>query len=507
MTLEAEALDIYRAVSQLAFADGILGMDGTGLLAFDAQFRYLFWNRAMERMSGMMAAEVVGKCAFDLFPFLDQTGERTCYEQALAGQTITAKERRYVIAERGLDGYYDASYGPLTTTQGTVVGGMAVVRNITRRKIAEEHIRETEYRFRTMADVAPVLLWMSDGDGLCTFFNQTWLDFTGRTLEEEWGVGWAEGIHFEDFQRCIDTYSDAFNARETFEMEYRLRRHDGAYRWILDRGTVRYTPDGSFAGYIGSCIDITDRKQMESDLKKAVRDRDDFLSIASHELRTPLTTLQLEIEGLKRTIDRSRDQHPMSARVIRSADVAARQTNRLIALVEELLDVSRVASGRLKITPVELDMCELLRDLVHRMAPTVEQAHCSISLETTEPKIVGRWDRTRLDQVVVNLVSNAVKYGAGKPIQVSAATRGDEVLLRVRDHGIGVALADQGRIFQRFERAVSTSNYGGFGLGLWISREILAAHGGRVELESEPGRGATFIVSLPRDAGRGLKPG
>jgi len=167
------------------------------------------------------------------------------------------------------------------------------------RELLEQQIRETESRFRIMADAAPVLLWMSRTDGLCTFFNQTWLNFTGRSQEEEWGIGWAEGIHFEDFQRCIDTYVDAFNRREVFEMEYRLRRHDGEFRWLLDRGTPRYTPDGTFAGYIGSCADITERKQLEVDLRKAVKVRDEFLSIASHELRTPLTSLKLRTEPTK----------------------------------------------------------------------------------------------------------------------------------------------------------------------------------------------------------------
>jgi len=164
------------------------------------------------------------------------------------------------------------------------------------RELLEQQIRETETRFRNMADAAPVLLWMSRTDGLCTFFNQTWLDFTGRTLEEEWGVGWAEGVHFEDFQRCIDTYTDAFNRRELFEMEYRLRRRDGEYRWILDRGTPRYTPDGTFAGYIGSCVDITERKQMEVELRKAVKVRDELPAMASLELRTPLPPLKMRGE-------------------------------------------------------------------------------------------------------------------------------------------------------------------------------------------------------------------
>jgi signal transduction histidine kinase len=279
-------------------------------------------------------------------------------------------------------------------------------------------------------------------------------------------------------------------------MEYRLRRHDGEYRWILDRGTPRYTPDGSFAGYIGSCVDITDRKRMEAELRKAVRDRDDFLSIASHELRTPLTTLSLEIQSLKRALDKHPKGIPKSGRLERSAEVAENQINRLITLVEELLDVSRLASGRLRVELAEFDLSDLAREVANRFKPSLDAAGCVLSLEAGAGT-VGSWDRLRVEQVVANLVSNALKYGPGSPVEMSVTRETESACLRVRDHGIGIAPADQRRIFQRFERAVPTSHYSGFGLGLWIAREIVAAHSGSIDVESDLGRGSTFIVRLP----------
>jgi PAS domain S-box-containing protein len=485
-------LDATRLPTMLGFADSLLRSEGAGLVALDGDFRFTFWNGGMERIAGLSADQVMGRRAIDVFPFL---GEQEVHlVRALAGETVAAKRQRFTRAER--DGFLDGYFTPFRDEKGNVVGVVCVIHDLTAQKLAEEQLGETERRFQNMADAAPVLLWMSEPDGLCTFFNQSWLDFTGRTLEDEWGVGWAAGIHFEDFQRCMDTYVMAFNARRVFEMEYRLRRHDGEYRWILDRGTPRYTPDGSFAGYIGSCIDITDRKRMEGELRKAVRDRDDFLSIASHELRTPLTTLSLEIQRLKRSLGKRSQGILKSGRLERGAEIAENQINRLIMLVEELLDVSRLASGRLRVEPAVFDLSDLVREVANRLQPSIDAAGCALSVEAPAPA-VGSWDWLRVEQVIANLVSNALKYGPGKPIEMSVTRETECACLRVKDYGIGIAPQDQRRIFHRFERAVPMSHYRGFGLGLWIAREIVVAHGGSIDVDSELGRGSTFIVRLP----------
>jgi PAS domain S-box-containing protein len=157
-----------------------------------------------------------------------------------------------------------AGYGSVELDEGgKPVFARGVSRDITLRKHAEEELRESEARFRAMANTAPVMIWMSGPDRLCTFFNKGWLDFTGRTLEQELGNGWAEGVHREDFDRCLNVYTTSFAARQQFTMEYRLRRSDGEYRWVLDTGTPRFAPDGEFLGYIGSCIDIAERKRAE----------------------------------------------------------------------------------------------------------------------------------------------------------------------------------------------------------------------------------------------------
>jgi PAS domain S-box-containing protein len=230
--------------------------------------------------------------------------------------------------------------------------------------------------------------------------------------------------------------------------------------------------------------------------QEAIRIREDFLSVASHELRTPLTALQLNLERLGRAAaggagpSRERSEPLLAA--------ALRQTEQLARLIDSLLDVARIVAGRMRLSPEALDLAELTRGVVARLEPSAVRAGCDITLDAPTPE-PGRWDRLRIEQVLTNLLSNAIKYGAGKPIDVAVVGDGARVRLRVRDRGIGIAGQDLERIFARFERAVSSRAYGGLGLGLFISRDIVEAHGGSIRVESTPDHGATFEVVLPRE--------
>ncbi|MBK9263688.1 MAG: PAS domain-containing sensor histidine kinase [Polyangiaceae bacterium] len=481
--------------------DQLLANSVDGLIAFDDQCRYTFWNRGMERILGMQAFDVMGQRAFDLFPFLVDTGEDELWRRALAGEATTSSDRFFAVAATGKRGYYDAYYFPLYGGAGEVVGGMGIIRDVTDRRTAQIALEETETRFKNMADVAPVLLWMSGTDGLCTFFNQTWLRFTGRSLEDEWGVGWAEGVHFEDLQKCLDTYMDAFNARRPFEVEYRLRRHDGEYRWILDRGTPRYGPGGMFAGFIGSCVDITELKELQQELQAAVRMRDEFLSIASHELRTPLTAAQLQTDILIRKLTAG-SKGPSAAvdALLAKTKLVQAQIIRLTELVQVLLDVSRITAGKLTLSTQDFDLSALVADIARRFEPEAAKVGCAVELFVEYP-VWGSWDPLRLDQVVTNLLSNALKYAPGAPVRVAVSADDGHARLAVADQGMGIAPEAQVRIFERFERAVPATNYGGLGLGLWIAREIVEAHGGSIKVESARGQGATFTIELPLSHG------
>jgi signal transduction histidine kinase len=230
----------------------------------------------------------------------------------------------------------------------------------------------------------------------------------------------------------------------------------------------------------------------------AVRLRDEFLSIAGHELKTPLTTLDLQLHGLLSFVRRglaAKEPQRWEERLGKAIE----QSRRLGRLVHELLDVSRITSGRLVLDPQRLDMARLIAEVVERHASELARAGSVVSFET-EGRTVGEWDPSRLDQVISNLLSNAIKYGCGRPIDIRVIGDGERVTLSMRDRGIGIPAESQGKIFQRFERAVSERNYGGLGLGLWIVREIVQAHGGSVRFESTLGDGTTFFVELPCSA-------
>jgi len=239
-------------------------------------------------------------------------------------------------------------------------------------------------------------------------------------------------------------------------------------------------------------IDIA---RMHAEMEVALARREEFIAVAAHELRTPLTPILMQSERLLR-LARGTEQLP-SATVVPRLEVIDRQLVRLHRLIEEMLDVSNITSGGLALEIQDVDVVVVIRGAVERFADELARARCEARLELP-PTAVGRWDRTRLEQIAANLLANAVKYGAGSPIEIKVEVEDGAARLSVRDHGIGISVHDQQRIFQRFERAVSERHYGGLGLGLWVTRHMAEAMGGSVRVESEPGVGSTFVVTLPR---------
>ncbi len=385
--------------------------------------------------------------------------------------------------------------------------GVAV--DITARKQAEEMLRESEARFRTVANAAPVLIWMSAADKLCNFFNKGWLDFTGRTLEQELGDGWVEGVHPDDLAGCLKTYVESFEARQSFTMEYRLRRHDGEYRWFSDHAVPRYDPRGNFLGYIGACADLTERKQSEREIAQQ-RDELAHLSRVSmlgelsgslaHELNQPLTAILSNAQAAVRFLAHAQPDLSEVREILADIVSEDKRAGEVIRRLRLLLKKGEVQPLPLNVNEVVQEVLKLVRsDLVNRGIV----AHTELALNP----LILHADRVSLQQVLINLVMNACDAMAGmtgedRQFTISTELTGDDLVrVSVSDNGTGIAPETLEQVFAPFY----TTKAHGLGLGLSVCRTIIAAHGGELWAANNPGRGATFCFTLPVSEGEGKR--
>jgi PAS domain S-box-containing protein len=372
---------------------------------------------------------------------------------------------------------------------------------------------------------------VTDTDGKIVYWNKGAERIFGYSSGEMIGQSPARLYDATSDRKLEDDLHEIREGGEVSQV-WRGRRKDGTVIWVDIKTSVMRDPLGEAIGFIGVSKDVTAARhaeerqaellarereawvkleaerarleehlrrvrEIEAELQQAVRVRDTFLSIASHELNTPLTSLKLQIQALERQAATA----PLKGLTYGSLEprlrMIDRQLGRLTKLVMELLDISRITSGRLKLELEELDLSALVKDVVLHASEDLRKAGCELRLEVA-PGVTGTWDRLRLEQVLANLLSNAIRYGQGAPVVVSLTGDARTARLVVKDYGIGIAAEDQARIFEQFERASSQRHYGGLGLGLWIVRQILDSMGGTIQVASEPGQGAAFSVELPR---------
>jgi PAS domain S-box-containing protein len=371
-----------------------------------------------------------------------------------------------------------------------------------RRDSLEGVIREREERIRRLIDANLIGVLFSNDAGV-TDANGAFLSMVG--IERE---GWKPGKH-----RLFGFTAPEFKAQDdNCEKELRetgtcrpyqkeLIRADGTRVPVLF-GATNVDMGGESLVCASFVVDLSELKRIEAErdrlyeeARDAAKARDAFLSVAGHEIRTPLSALNITMYQLARQV-----RELGNDKAIDLATRSEKQVARLIRLADELLDMSRISSGALHLSPEEMDLGLLVREVVERLEEGAGRAGCKLTLHASDG-VIGFWDRLRLDQVLSNLLANAVKFCADAPIEVAVSSRGETALLTVTDHGIGIHDADQKRIFERFGRVVLGHTYPGMGLGLFITREIVEAHGGKIAVESRPGAGARFEVTLPRHMG------
>ena len=426
---------------------------------------------------------------------------RLCAEMRSAEHTLlTSRDRRSDTTVRTL--LTTLGIGCLLLFAFLILIWYLIRTDLARRNHSEATIREREARLRRLIDANLIGVVFSD-EAVMTDANEAFLTMVG--VEPE---GWNPREHslyaftapeFRELDENCEKELRAAGTCRPYQKE--LIRADGSRVPVLF-GATNLDLGGPAPVRASFVVDLSELKRMEAERNRlyeeardAVKARDAFLSVAGHEIRTPLSALSLITYQLTR-----------QARALgndKAIDLAGRsekQVARLVRLADELLDVSRISAGSLHLDPEEVDLGSLSRDVAERLEESARRAGCGLTVNAPEG-VVGFWDRLRLDQVLSNLLTNAMKFGAGEPIEVSVAARGETALMTVTDHGIGIHDDDQRRIFERFERAVSSESYPGMGLGLWITREIVEAHGGRISVESRPGAGARFRVALPRRTG------
>jgi two-component system, LuxR family, sensor kinase FixL len=365
----------------------------------------------------------------------------------------------------------------------------------------ETELQESEARFRVVADAAPVLIWIAATDKRCTFFNKAWLEFTGRTMEQEIGNGWAEGVHPDDLQTCLNAYTVAFDARKPFSMKYQLRRHDGEYRFVTDSGVPHFGPHGTFRGYIGSCVDVTDLVEQEKALQQQ-REQINRLSRVSllgemtasiaHELNQPLTGITSNANAAQRFIERGNVDLGNIREIL--IDIAA-DGRRARDVIQHIRNTIKKGAAIRE----EINLNELVVQVTRMLQPDARANSCNVTISLSESLPMVEGDPIQIQQVLLNLVGNAFEAMSKTPLQdrevkIETSSNGDgTVRISVRDHGAGIAKQARARLFEQFY----TTKKEGIGMGLAIVRSVIESHGGEIAAENAEGGGAQFYFSLP----------
>lgn len=370
-------------------------------------------------------------------------------------------------------------------SSGKVIGYGTVTRDIRRELAFRRAITESAERLRLLANAMPQKVWTADAEGKADYFNEQWMKYSGKSISELLGDGWLQVVHPDDRKENLQLWNEAINTGEFFQMERRLMRADGVYRWHLTRALPHRDNEGNILAWIGSSTDIDEQKKQEEK-------KDEFISIASHELKTPLTSLKAYTQLVESVIKEEQpDIKKLQSYILKTGNYI----EKLNSLVSDLLDVSKIQSGKLTFTMEEVNFDEMVIESLEMLQHT---NHHSLLLKgSTGCRIKG--DKARLEQVVENLISNAVKYSPkADKVDIQLGIENNCVKFSVTDYGIGIPPDKLDNIFNRFYRVEGMAHkFQGLGIGLFISSEIIKRHRGKIWAESIAGKGSTFHFTIP----------
>jgi PAS domain S-box-containing protein len=372
----------------------------------------------------------------------------------------------------------------------------AVATLIEQRNQIQRSLQESEERFRSTADNIPILLWMSGADKLGVFFNQAWLTFTGRTLEQELGDGWVAGVHPDDIQDSLHICRTAFDTQQPFEVEFRLRRYDGEYRWIHDAGTPRYASNSEFLGFIGSAFDITERKGAEESNRALAHVQrlaiiGELTAALAHELKQPLSAIMSNAEAARTLLRSSNPPLGELDEILSDIVRTDQRANEVLGQIQGFLRKQEPMMLALNLNAAVSDVLQLVANDARK-----RRVQISTELASDIPLVFG--NRTQLQQVLINLIVNGMDSMANTPedkrhLTVRTKLNGDgRVEVSITDFGLGIASGNLPRLFDSF----FTTRAEGMGLGLSIARSIVKSHGGRIWADNNNAGGATFRFTV-----------
>jgi PAS domain S-box-containing protein len=459
----------------------------------DESARFLGVNRAWRQIvPGLQHESLVGRSLYDVLPTeVAAAFERNNLEVMRAGEV-----RQFEEVNDGR--VYLSVKVPVKDADGRphAICGMSV--DITERKKAELALTESEGRFRDMADGLPLIIWVHDEKGEQEFVNQTFCEYFGVTREEMKGGKWQILMHPDDAAQYVSAFQRSVSAHSAFHAETRVRRAGGDWRWLESWGRPRFGTRGEFRGFVGTSADVTERKETaqrleasEAALRESDRRKDEFLAALGHELRNPLAPIRNVAQLLRTKVTGD-------PTIALACEIVERQTNQLVRIVDDLLDVSRVTLGKVTLQQEVLDLRDVMEDATHTAQPLMREKSHQMKVSVPDEPIWVRGDRVRLSQVFGNLLANAARYTSpGGLITVRAWEEGSSACVSVGDNGKGIAAENLSAIFDLFHQTATESGSGGLGIGLTLVRRFVEMHGGLVQAHSDGvGKGSTFVVRL-----------